>query len=509
MLARPTPLAAQQSGFTDPAREAKLRAAFPAVDSIMREFTQREHVPGAAWAIVLDGRVVHTGVTGLRDVATKAPVDTGSVFRIASMTKSFTAMAIMRLRDEGKLSLDDPAEKYVPELKSLAYPTSDSPRITIRHLLSHATGFPEDNPWGDQQLSRTDAELSAMLKKGVPFSNAPGVAYEYSNYGFAILGRIVTRASGTPYNDYVSTHILKPLGMRSTTLSPPAVPASRLAHGYRWEDERWKEEPQLADGSFGAMGGMLTSLSDLGRYVSAFLGAWPARDGPEAGPVRRSSLREMQQVWRPDAPSVVRDSTGLKLTAGGYGFGLGVSSTCEFGHLVGHSGGLPGFGSRMQWLPEYGIGLIAFGNRTYTRWGPPFLAALTVLNETGALKAREAIPAKALVDARSRVTKLILDWDDALARSIAAENLFLDRSLDRRRADIATLQAQAGRCKAASGFAYVENALRGRWILPCERGDLLVSVTLAPTMPPSVQFLEVAPAPPAEEVGRPPLCKAS
>ena len=113
------------------------------------------------------------------------------------------------------------------------------------------------------------------------------------------------------------------------------------------------------------------------------------------------------------------------------------------------------------------------------------------------------------MDARSQVTKLILDWDDALARSIAAENLFLDRSLDRRRADIATLQAQAGRCKAANGFAYVENALRGRWILPCERGDLLVSITLAPTMPPSVQFLEVTPAPPAEEVGRPPLCQAS
>ncbi|HEY9505191.1 MAG TPA: serine hydrolase domain-containing protein, partial [Gemmatimonadales bacterium] len=325
IVAMPTMLAAQQSGFSDPAREAKLRAAFPAVDSIMRQFTRREHVPGAAWAIVLDGQVVHSGVTGLRDVATKAPVDTGSVFRIASMTKSFTAMAIMRLRDEGRLSLDDPAEQYVPELKGLAYPTSDSPRITIRHLLSHATGFPEDNPWGDQQLSRTDAEFSAMLKKGIPLSNPPGVAYEYSNYGFAILGRIVTKASGTPYNDYVSTHILKPLGMRSTTLSPGAVPASRLAHGYRWEDERWKEEPQLADGSFGPMGGMLTSLSDLGRYVSAFLGAWPARDGPETGPVRRSSLREMQQVWRPDVPSVVRDSTGLELTAGGYGFGLRVS----------------------------------------------------------------------------------------------------------------------------------------------------------------------------------------
>jgi hypothetical protein len=107
------------------------------------------------------------------------------------------------------------------------------------------------------------------------------------------------------------------------------------------------------------------------------------------------------------------------------------------------------------------------------------------------------------------VTKLILDWDDDLARSIAAQNLFLDRSIDRRRDDVAALRAQSGRCKAASGFAYVENALRGQWILPCQHGDLLVSVTLAPTMPPSVQFLEVTPAPSPEEVGRPAVCQGS
>ena len=110
------------------------------------------------------------------------------------------------------------------------------------------------------------------------------------------------------------------------------------------------------------------------------------------------------------------------------------------------------------------------------------------------------------MNAREQVTKLILDWDDDLARSLAAQNLFLDRNIDRRRADIAALRTQSGRCEAASGFAYVENALRGQWILPCERGGLLVSVTLAPTMPPSVQFLEVTPAPPPEEVGPPALC---
>ena len=84
--------------------------------------------------------------------------------------------------------------------------------------------------------------------------------------------------------------------MTSTTLEPTAVPADRLAHGYRWEDEQWKEEPQLPDGAFGAMGGMLTSVSDLGRYVAAFVGAWPPRDGPETAPIKRASLREMQQI---------------------------------------------------------------------------------------------------------------------------------------------------------------------------------------------------------------------
>src|SRR6185369_13065009 len=167
----------------------------------------------------------HTGVTGYRDVPSKAPVTPDSVFRIASMTKSFTVIAILKLRDEGKLSLEDPAEKYVPELKSLVYPTSDSPKITIRHLLSHAEGFPEDNPWGDQQLADSDEQLSALITSGIPFSNAPGVAYEYSNFGFAILGRIVATVSApdaasktAAYTKYVTDNVLRPLGMTSTTL---------------------------------------------------------------------------------------------------------------------------------------------------------------------------------------------------------------------------------------------------------------------------------------------------
>ena len=481
-----------------------LHTAFPAIDAAAKEFMQRENIPGAAWGIVVNGALVHVGTAGYRELATKSPVTADTVFRIASMTKSFTAMAIMKLRDEGKLALDDPAERYVPELKALKYPTSDSPRVTVRHLLSHAEGFPEDNPWGDQQLAASEEEFSAMMRRGIPFSNPPGLAYEYSNYGFAILGRIVQNVAKMPYRQYIATTILKPLAMTSTTLEPSAVPRERLAHGYRWEDEQWKEEPQLRDGAFGAMGGMLTSINDLARYVAAYVSAFPPRDGPETAPISRASLREMQQIWRSRPAVVTRSSAGaVQLNAGGYGYGLGITQTCEFGHVVAHSGGLPGFGSQMRWLPEYGVALLAMGNRTYTGWGGVFTQALDLLHKTGALTPRMAAPSPALLQARDDVSRLVMGWDDALADRVAAVNLFLDRSKERRRREIDALRAKVGACRSTDHFTFVENALRGTWTLACERGDLDIAVTLAPTMPPTVQYLEVTPSRPQLRVSCP------
>lgn len=501
------PSAAPPARFTDPERVARLSSTFSAIDRVFSEYAEGQHIPGAVWGIVIDGRLAHVGVSGYRDIESRSPVDSSTVFRIASMTKSFTAMAILKLRDEGKLSLDDPAERWVPELAGLRYPTSDSPRITIRHLLSHATGFPEDNPWGDQQLAVTDDEMDRMMRSGIPFSNAPGVAYEYSNYGFAILGRVVTRASGVPYRRYIAENILQPLGMTSTTLEPASVPATRVAQGYRWEDERWKLEPQLPDGAFGSMGGMLTSMHDLGIYVGAFLGAWPPHDGAETYPVRRASLREMQQIHRPRPAAIARDASGdVQLSSGGYGFGLGIAGNCDFAYIVSHTGGLPGFGSIMQWLPDYGVGIIAFGNRTYTGWRGPTTQALELMQQTGALLPREPQPSPALVSRREQTSRLVLQWNAPLADSIAAVNLFLDRSSERRRAEIAALIGEIGPCRAGSGWDEVENALRGSWTLPCERGGLRVSITLAPTSPPTVQYLRVSKAPPNEAPPRRAMC---
>ena len=483
---------AQPPHFADPDRRAKLVSALPEIDRLFSEFAERSRVPGIAYGIIVDGELVKIGTAGYRDIAAKAPVTSDTVFRIASMTKSFTAMAVLKLRDEGKLSLDEPAERYVPGLAGLTYPTTDSPRVTIRHLLSHSEGFPEDNPWGDQQLAATDAEMTEMIRRGIPFSNAPGLAYEYSNFGFAILGRVVSRVSGVPYRDYVASNILKPLGMSVTTLERASVPADRLAHGYRWEDATWKEEPLLPDGAFGSMGGMMTSVGDLSRYVAFFLSAWPPRDGPETGPIRRASAREMQQVWRPAPASVTRRTIDapVALNAGGYGFGLRVAQTCDYGQSVSHGGGLPGFGSLMRWLPDYGVGIVALGNLTYTGWGGVAERALEALKQTGGLKPRAPQPAPVLVEMRDAVSRLIAGWDDQLASRIAAVNLFLDRSADRRRRDLEELRVRHGACRP-EGAIDAENALRGEWAMTCERGSLQVAVTLAPTMPPKVQYLAV------------------
>ncbi len=108
------------------------------------------------------------------------------------MTKSFTALAIFKLRDEGKLSLEDPVSKWIPEFAPMELPTRDTAPLHIRQLLSHSTGLPEDNPWGDQQLSASDADLTQWLRRGFRFQRHPDTRYEYSNYAFGLLGRVVT-----------------------------------------------------------------------------------------------------------------------------------------------------------------------------------------------------------------------------------------------------------------------------------------------------------------------------
>jgi CubicO group peptidase (beta-lactamase class C family) len=478
--------------FADPERARKLAAAFPEIEKAFLERVERQHMPGAVLGIIIDGQLVWVKSAGVADIKSRAPVTPDTVFRIASMTKSFTAMAILKLRDDGRLSLDDPVSKYVPSLADLPYPTKDSPALTIRHLLSHSEGFPEDNPWGDRQLAQSDDAIKKFMQSGIPFSNAPGVAFEYSNFGFAILGQVVQAVSREHYPDYIRDEILLPLGMTSSTFEVSQVPRARMAPGYRWEDNVWKDEPILAHGSFGAMGGLWTTANDLARYVSFLMSAYPPRDEVEKGPIRRSSAREMQQMARWQPASALRATVDgpVQLGVATYGYGLGVAQDCRFTHVVAHGGGLPGYGSLMRWFPDYGVGMIAMGNITYAGFGGIFGDAASALYRTGAMQPRVPQPSRALLAAQRDVTKLVMNWDDALAQRIAADNLFLDETMARRAARMKELQAKHGTCTPATTID-AENALRGRWRMKCERGWLDLGITLAPTTPPLVQFIGV------------------
>ncbi len=495
------------AAFADPARRAKLVAALPAVEKAVAAAVEKQKFPGAAFGVVVDGELVLATGWGAREAAGGSvnAVDADTVFRIASMTKSFTAASILKLRDEGKLSLDDAVERWIPELAEMPKATADSPVLTIRHLLTHSEGFPEDNPWGDRQLARSDAFLAAMAKAGIPFSNAPGVAFEYSNTGFALLGRVVANVSKMRYRDYVDANILKPLGMTSTYWEASAVPAGRLAKGYRREGEALVEEPALADGAFGSMGGLFSTVRDLARWTSFFLSAWPPRDDADSGPVRRSSLREMQQVARFSQAAVrpAKDGKPLRLAAGGYAYGLGARATCAFRHVVSHGGGLPGYGSLMLWLPEHGVALVALANLTYAGWADGFQDALDALGTGGGLEPRVPQPSPALLAAQAAVNGLYDAWDDGAFDALAADNLVLDTPRDGRRTAFADLKSKHGSCRA--GAIEAENALRGTWTRRCERGEVVFRVTLAPTKPPKVQLLDAKSGPvPAPESPCPP-----
>ena len=381
-------------------------------------------------------------------------------------------MAILKLRDEGKLSLDDPVSKYVPALADLPYPTKDSPALTIRHLLTHSEGFPEDNPWGDRQLAQSDDAIKTFMRAGIPFFNAPRCRLRIFKLRVCDPGPDCCERLGKPYTDYIREQILAPLGMQSSTFEEAQVPRDRVAPGYSWEDDAWKAEPILAHGSFGAMGGLWTSASDLARYVTFLMSAFPPRDETEQGPIRRSSAREMQQAsrWQPAFAGRNGVDGPLQFSVGTYGYGLGVTQDCRL-LISSHMVALPGYGSLMRWWPEYGVGMIAMSNLTYGGFGGLFADATTALHRTGAMQPRTVQPSQALLAAQKDVSQLVIKWDDALASRIAADNLFLDETASRRAARIRELNGKHGVCTPATTID-AENALRGRWRMPCERGWL-------------------------------------
>ena len=472
-------------------------AVLAAIDRGMEHYRLDAHIPGMVWGVVKDGRLVHVKGAGVQDIEAKRPVTADTLFRIASMTKAFTALSVLKLRDDGKLALDAPAETYVPELRGWRRPTEDSPAIRVRELITHTAGFVTDDPWGDRQTPLPEDDFTRLLKDGVPFTRPTATAMEYSNLGYALLGRIVANVSGQPYKEYVQRTLFTPLGMTVTGYDVAASPQDRRALGYRWEDNTWKLEPTMAHGAFGAMGGIQTSATDYAKWVAYLLSAWPPRDGADTGPVRRSSVRELAQggnyVSVRQRPGASGDEACR--SAGAYGMGMNVAVDCELGLTLSHGGGYPGYGSHMLLLPDVGVGVFALANRTYAGPRAPVWDAAVALLRAGVLTPRPTTIAPPLAAAYGAVGKMFASGSVTTAPDVLAMNFLMDRDAEHWARDLAALKTQVGSCDTASPIA-ATGALSGEFTWRCELGRVHGSVLLAPTATPQIQALRLTRAAP-------------
>jgi CubicO group peptidase (beta-lactamase class C family) len=465
---------------------------FAKVEGIFADYALDAHVPGVVYGIVAGGRLVYVRGVGVQDLESKRPVTADTLFRIASMTKAFTALTVLKLRDDQKLQLDALAETYVPELRGWKYPTQDSPRIRVRDLLNHTAGFVTDDPWGDRQTPLPEAEFSRLLRAGVSFAHPPGTAMEYSNLGFALLGRIITNVSGQPYAGTIAGSLLEPLGMPTTGFVVDAAPLERRALGYRWEGDEWRLEPTMAHGSFGAMGGLQTSANEYSRWVAYLLSAWPPRDDADTGPVRRATVRELAQGSNFPRLRQRSGHTGPDACrqAATYGMGMWVAVDCDLGLTLSHSGGYPGYGSHVLLMPDFGVGVFALANRTYAGPAAAVWDAAVALNESGFLQKRPP-PISADLANAYRATAAIYQAGDVGVGDMLAMNFLMDRDAGMWRRDLAELRRKVGACDTSAAVE-PRSALAGQFTWTCAHGRVSGSVLLAPARPSRIQEIKLA-----------------
>jgi CubicO group peptidase (beta-lactamase class C family) len=481
-----------------------------AADELVADFQRSGGAPAVAYGIVAGGALRHTGGYGQRWLGGPAP-DAGTVFRIASMTKSFTAAAVLALRDDGALRLDDPVGLLVPELRGMRQVSADAPDITVRHLLTMTAGFPTDDPWGDRQQGLPLAEFATLLRRGVRQAWAPGTVFEYSNLGYALLGQVVAAAAGASYQDVVASRLLGPLGLDRTGYELADFDPAGLARGYQRGAAGWAELVPDGNGAFAPMGGVFSCVRDLARWITGLAAGFPAGAEADGGPhpLRRASRREMQlpQVAIPPYPALPLPGGAGLGSQFSYGFGLFIEEHPAWGRLVLHGGGYPGFGSHMRWHPASGLAVVVLANSTYAAAHPLAGQLLDALLRTapaapaGQPRARGPVPAPGTPwpetrQAQQAVDELLRSWDDAAADRIFSPNVAQDEPYAARREKAALAWQRLGPPGGAARPAESDSPAHLRWWLRGERGEAAVEIKLTPEDPPRVQALSLA-VPPA------------
>ncbi len=326
--------------------QADLATAIEILDTWTAQNLREKRLPGLALGLVYQGELLWGKGYGFANLETRQPVTLDTRFRIASISKTFTATGILQLRDAGKLRLDDPVSQYL-DWFDLRY--RDAPEITIRNLLTHTSGLPRDSVnamWTDCQAPDWD-DFIAQTRSRQP-TRAPYESYAYSNLGYSLLGGVIATVSSQPWAGYLRQNVLEPLGMTQTYPVPKADDA-QLATGYTREKQDGKRRtfPFWQMNAFEASANFAASVKDLVKYAAFHLGQLGLKGDAVLSPY---TLCDMHRVhWLEESWS------------SGYGLGMGLRKIKDW-VISGHGGGYPGYLTAFTICRERKTGVIALSN---------------------------------------------------------------------------------------------------------------------------------------------------
>lgn len=332
--------------------QSKLNERQKAFKAFYEESLKKHGIIGSSFMLIHDNRVIDRQFYGTANLEKKQPVDENTIYHWASITKTFTGIAIMQLRDRGLLKLDDPIVKYLPELRAVHNPYGDMSEITLRHLLNHSSGFRGGTwPWGgDKDWHPHEPQEWSQLVAMIPYTQIefkPGSKYSYSNPGIIFLGRVIEIISKDDYEVYIDKNIFKPLEMHNSYFdTTPYHLLKHRSHSY------WLKDGALTPARFDvdtgitvSNGGLNAPLPDMVKYINFLMGD-PKKQEVYDGVLRRSSLEEMfrPQVNLPEIPDRRYEKNSMGLTY--------FIEDIYDQHFIGHSGGQNAFITHFYLKPE-------------------------------------------------------------------------------------------------------------------------------------------------------------
>ena len=343
----------------------------------------RDGLAGVAGSVVTLGAAPKTVCWGLADVRSTRPVEPDTVFRIASVTKTMTAIGLMRLYDDGRFQLDDPVNLYLKTFR--IQPPSGGVDVTFRHLLTHTAGIGQlprladvvrPTAWGRLRPGSRGASLAKLYHGVLRPEVKAGTKWAYANHGFAVLGQLVEDISGVPLPQFMRENVFRPLGMTSTDyLLTPEV-CAHVATGYAMRMGRLRAARDFDLGSLLGAGAVRSTVSDMARYAEGLLRTFT---GEDEHLLRQETLAQMWSTQFTPDPRIP-------------GMGLAFFLHAFDDHrVVGHDGNEPGFASSLLIAPEDRTAVVVLTNTT-TTFGAPILAEAILRDQLGLPDANSWLP---------------------------------------------------------------------------------------------------------------------